>query len=175
LEPARIKITTTGLPTFIEGETALVKDRPYIDFRLTKAIEIGEPVKVSDTRPTRTNSSSNSLPSLANDGHKWTKWNPGLENGSVWWELDMENFYNVDRVEINFISSDDVILSIETSLNKKNWKEVAKGDYLSGSVPQAIFQIPDDSEVRFLRVHIMEKKKNASVIIGEIEVFGNTK
>jgi hypothetical protein len=175
LEPARIEIMTTGEPAFIEGETPLVKERPYTDYRLMKAIVAGEAVKVSDARPTRTNSTSNSLPSLANDGHKWTKWQPALENGSVWWELDMENFYNVDSVEITFVSSDDLNLSIETSLNQKEWKVVANGEYLPGGIPQVNFQIPDNSEVRFLRVHIKEKKKNSSVIIGEIEVFGKTK
>lgn len=59
-----------------EGVTPLVQDRPYMDYRLTKAIVAGEPVKVSDARPTRTNAKGNSLPSLANDGHKWTKWLP---------------------------------------------------------------------------------------------------
>jgi len=174
LEPARIEITTTGEPKYIEGKTPVVKNRPYIDYRLTKAIEIGEAVKISDARPTRTNSKSNSLPSLANDGHKWTKWKPGLENGSVWWELDMENFYNVDRVEINFISTDELSLSIETSLNKKEWKEKAKGKYLSANGTQVIFQVQDASEVRFLKVNVTEKKKNSNVILGEIEVFGKT-
>lgn len=174
LEPARIEIRTTGEPLYKDGVTPLVKERIYTDYRLLKAIKKGEPVKVSDTRPTRTNSTSNSLPSLANDGHKWTKWQPELENGSVWWELDMENFYDVDRVEITFVSSDDINVSIETSLNKKEWKEVTKGEYLPGSIPQIILPIPDNSEVRFLRVQLLEKKKNSSVVIGEIEVFGNT-
>jgi len=174
LEPARIEITTTGEPKFIEGKTPVVKNRPYIDYSLTKDIEVGEAVKISYARPTRTNSKSNSLPSLANDGHKWTKWQPGLENESVWWELDMENFYDVDRVEITFVSKDDFNLTIETSLNKKEWNEVAKGEYITGSIPQVIFQIKDNSEVRFLRVHFSEKKENTSVVIGEIEVFGKT-
>ena len=84
----------------------------------------------------------------------------------------MENFYDVDRVEITFISSDNLNLSIETSLNKKAWKEVAKGEYLAGSIPQVNFQVSDNSNVRFLKVNITEKSKNASVVIGEVEVFG---
>lgn len=174
LEPARIEIITQGEPMYEEGVTPIVADRPYKDYRLIKAIKEGKPVKVSDARPTRTNSKSKSLPSLANDGHKWTKWIPELENGSVWWELDMENFYNVDRAEITFVSTDDLNVSIETSLNKKEWNEVAKGEYMPGSIPQVIIQIAGSHEVRFLRVNIREKKKNASVIIGEIEVFGKT-
>jgi len=174
LASAQIEIITTGEPTFVEGKTSLVKDRIYTDYRLLKAIKKGEPVKVSDTRPTRTNSTSNSLPSQANDGHKWTKWSPGLENGSVWWELDMENFYNVDRVEINFISTDELSISIETSLNKKDWKEVAKGNYSISNDRKVTYKISDDSKVRFLRVKLKEKKTNASVIVGEVEVFGNT-
>ncbi len=172
LEPARIEITTTGLPKFIEGKTALVKDRPYIDYRLTKAIEIGEPVKVSDTRPTRTNSTSNSLPSLANDGHKWTKWNPGLENGSVWWELDMENFYDVDRVELNFVNAFSGKISIATSLNKKDWTVVDENNYQNSKALNR--KIEDNSKVRFLRINLKPKNINEPLVIGEFEVFGNT-
>ena len=157
----------------MEGETPLVKERPYIDYRLMKAIEEGAPVKVSDARPTRTNSKSNSLPSLANDGHKWTKWTPSLENGSIWWELDMENFYKVDRVEFTIISAN-IDLTIETSINQTDWKEVASGKHKSNSLSEQKFKIDDDANVRFLRVNITYKNSDSPVIIGEIEVFGNT-
>jgi hypothetical protein len=174
LEPAWIEIITNGEPLYKEGKTPIVKDRPYNDYRLLKAIEEGKPVKVSDSRPTRTNSKSNSLPSLANDGHKWTKWIPELENGSVWWELDMENFYNVDRVEITFNSAPDLSLSIETSNNQKDWNKVAKGSYLAGVNSEILFNVKDNSEVRFLRVTFTTQSKDTPGSIGEIEVFGRT-
>lgn len=172
LEPARIEIITTGEPTFVEGKTPLVKDRIYTDYRLLKAIKKGVPVKVSDTRPTRTNSTSNSLPSLANDGHKWTKWKPGLENGSVWWELDMENFYNVDRIELSFVSAFKGSILIETSLNKKDWKAVDKNTY--HNIKETKRKIEDKSKVRFLRIKLTPKNIDELLVIGEFEVFGNT-
>jgi len=172
LEPAQIEITTLGEPMYNEGVTPLVKDRPYTDYRLTKARVAGKPVKVSDSRPTRTNSQSNSLPSLANDGHKWTKWIPELENGSVWWELDMENFYNVDRIEVAFNSAPDLSLNIETSMNQKDWNKVAKGTYIAGSNSEILFNVKDNSEVRFLKVTFTTQSKDTPVSIGEIEVFG---
>jgi beta-galactosidase len=174
LESAIIEIITTGEPMFEEGITPLVKHRPYSNYRLLKAIEEGNPVKVSDSRPTRSNSKSNSLPSLANDGHKWTKWEPGLVDESVWWELDMENFYKVDRVELTFISRPNLNLSIETSLNQNDWKVVAKGEYISGSIPEITLKISDNSKVRFLRINITTENNKTPVIIGEIEVFGET-
>ena len=174
LESARIEIITTGEPTFVEGETPLVKERPYTDYRLLKAIKKGEPVKVSDTRPTRTNSTSNSLPSLANDGHKWTRWFPELESETIWWELDMENFYDVDRVEITFRATPDLEIYFETSLHKKEWKKVAQGTYINGSVNQVVYKVKDDAEVRFLRVNITPKNNKLPIEIGEIEVFGKT-
>lgn len=172
LESAQIEIITTGEPAFIEGETPLVKDRVYTNYRLLKAIKKGEPVKVSDTRPTRTNSTSSSLPSLANDGHKWTKWKPELENGSVWWELDMENFYDVDRVELSFIAAYKGQISIETSLNKKEWKGVAQNTY--HNMKETKRKIEDTTKVRFIRIHLMPKNINEPLVIGEFEVFGKT-
>lgn len=174
LEAAQIEITTTGEPMYIEGETPVVKDRPYTDYRLTKAIVAGEPVKVSDARPSRSNSKGNSLPSLANDGHKWKKWQPELENGSVWWELDMENFYQVDRVEITFNNADYIALTLETSTNQKDWIKVASGEYKNNGKSDMIFNISDETAVRFLKVNFKQKSINSAMVVGEIEVFGNT-
>ncbi|MBK3517083.1 glycoside hydrolase family 2 protein [Carboxylicivirga marina] len=170
LESARINITTMGEPMYQEGITPLVKERPYIDYRLTKAIAAGEPVKVSDARPSRTNSAGKSLPSLANDGHKWTKWQPEPENGRVWWELDMENFYQVDRVEFTFVKAEGAELILETSFNQEDWMEVAKGRYMNNGQTEMVFNINDKTDVRFLRVSFFT---NQTLVIGEIEVFGN--
>tara|TARA_B100000809_G_scaffold266930_1_gene333179 strand:- start:7038 stop:9668 length:2631 start_codon:yes stop_codon:yes gene_type:complete len=172
LEPTRIVITTIGEPMFIEGVTPIVKNRPYKDYRLTKAIVAGEAVKVSDARPTRTNSKSNSLASLANDGHKWTKWKPALENGSVWWELDMENFYDVDRVELNFVNAFSGKISIATSLNRKEWNVVDENKYQNNK--ELHRKIEDDAKVRFLRINLKPKNLKDPLVIGEFEVFGKT-
>ncbi len=174
LKSSRMEITTIGEPMYQEGITPIVKDRLYTDYRLLKAINERSAVKVSDSRPTRCNSLSSSLPSLANDGHKWTKWKPKLVDGSIWWELDMENFYKVDRVEFTFNTESDLSLSIETSISQNNWDEVASGEFVSGSVPETHLKVTDVAKVRFLRVNIIAKDKKAAVAIGEIEVFGTT-
>lgn len=174
LEPARIEIETIGQPAFQEGVTPLVKDRPYVNYRLLKAIEEGEAVKISDARPTRTNSKSNSSASFANDGHKWRKWVPGLIEGTVWWELDMENFYNLDRIELTFQDSSELTLIVETSENQKDWKKVARGSYSPAKNEMLNLKINDDTKVRFLRVSIKVPGKNPHVEIREIEVFGKT-
>lgn len=174
LKPTQIKITTTGSPKFIEGETVLVKDRPYVNYRLLKAIEEGEAVKISDARPTRTNSTSNSTASYANDGHKWRRWIPGLVDGSVWWELDMENFYDLDRVELSFQDSPDLQITLESSENRKDWTQVAQGNYSAEKKEMVNLAIEDNSKVRFLRVSISAKHNKAHVEVREIEVFGKT-
>jgi len=174
LKPATIEIETVGLPMFKEGVTPLVKDRPYTNYRLLKAIEEGEAVKISDARPTRTNSKSNSLASYANDGHKWRRWIPDLVDGSVWWELDMENFYDLDRIELSFQNSPDLELKIETTENRKKWTTVAQGNYSASKKEIVNLKIEDTTKVRFLRVTITPKSKKAHVEVGEIEVFGKT-
>ncbi len=174
LEPAKIEITTIGEPEYKEGITPLVKDRPYTDYRLTKAIVAGEAVKVSDARPTRTNSKSNSLPSLANDGHKWKVWNPALENGNVWWELDMENFYDIERVELFLKTAPDMEISLYSSVYQKEWKQIVKKEYKNGTTTELKFNISDNTEVRFLRVDFSVKNNKTPLAIGEIDVFGKT-
>ncbi len=181
LASAQIEITTVGSPLFKEGVTEVVKDRPYIDYRLTKAIKEQVAVRISDARPNRTNDKGSSDPAYANDGHKWRQWQPEfVKNGKyaqVWWELDMENFYDVERVEFTFKPAADVKINVETSLNRKGWKTVANGEFLlskSGSVPAISFDVKDNSKVRFLKVTFVVEDTSVPFGVGEIEVFGST-
>lgn len=178
LEPAQIEIITVGTPLFKEGVTQVAEDRPYIDYRLTKAIKEQVPVRVSDARPNRTNSTGNSDPAYANDGHKWRQWVPEFanngNNGQVWWELDMENFYDVQRVEFTFKPASDVKINVETSLTRKGWNTVANGEFISGSIPTISFDVKDNSKVRFLKVSFAVEDTSVPFGVGEIEVFGST-
>jgi len=181
LTPAQIEITTIGSPMFKQGVTKVVQDRPYIDYRLTKAIKEQVPVRISDARPNRTNDKGASDPAYANDGHKWRQWQPDFvktgNKGQVWWELDMENFYDVERVEFTFKPAADVKINIETSFNRKGWKTVASGEFTlnnSGSVPSINFDVKDNTKVRFLKVTFSVEDSSVPFGVGEIEVFGST-
>ena len=186
LESAQLEITTVGMPIFKEGVTEVVKDRPYINYRLTKAIKEQAAVKVSDARPTRTNAigaskNNGNDPAYANDGHKWRQWEPEFvkngKTGQVWWELDMENFYDVERVEFTFKPAANVKINIETSINQKDWLPVADGLFSlskSTGVPTMIFEVKDDTKVRFLKVTYSVEDSSVPFGVGEIEVFGST-
>ncbi|MEW6997829.1 glycoside hydrolase family 2 TIM barrel-domain containing protein [Colwelliaceae bacterium BS250] len=178
LESAQLEITTIGSPMFEKGVSKIVQDRPYIDYRLTKAIKEQVPVRISDARPNRTNDKGSSDPAWANDGHKWRQWEPVFDkngkNGQVWWELDMENFYDVQRVEFTFKPAADVIINIETSTNQKDWIPVANGEFISGSVPNITFDVEDKTKVRFLKVTFNVENTSVPFGVGEIEVFGST-
>lgn len=59
----------------------------------------------------------------------------------------------------------------ETSINQKDWIEVAKGSYKNDGGLETVFNINDKTEVRFLRVCFQTRQP---LIVGEIEVFGET-
>lgn len=181
LASAQIEITTVGSPMFEKGVSKIAQDRPYIDYRLTKAIKEEVAVRISDARPNRTNDKGSSDPTYANDGHKWRQWEPEFgtqdqngKDGQVWWELDMENFYDVQRVEFTFKPAADVKITIETSLNRKGWKTVASGEFISTSVPSISYDVKDNTKVRFLKVTFTVEDTSVPFGVGEIEVFGST-
>ena len=90
------------------------------------------------------------------------------------WELDMENFYDVQRVEFTFKPAADVKINVETATNRKDWIEVASGVFISGSVPTINFDVKDNTKVRFLKVTFSVEDTSVPFGIGEIEVFGST-
>ena len=68
----------------------------------------------------------------------------------------------------------DVKIKVETSLNRKGWKKVASGEFISGSVPTINFEVNDKTKVRFLKVTFSVEDTSVPFGVGEIEVFGST-
>ncbi len=175
LEGDTIRIVTEGLPVFVEGETELVKDRPYINFADNKDGNQGNAIIVSDARPTKSNSSNTGYgkPLYANDGNFNTVWKPELTNNTVWWELDMENFYRVEHIVIYFPEKLNCELTAETSEDGEKWLPAVSKKYQVQSDLKVELTCNTEIAARFFRLKINDIKNQNQFGVTEIKVYGS--
>jgi hypothetical protein len=118
-------ITTQGLPSYEEGVTPKVTDRPYhryltsgvnsslLDMLLVK----NRPVWVSSTL-TGTKSSN------INDDDNTTLWKPETTDTAKWVILDMEGSYSITRLQLEFPTTGAYRYTIEVTPDGSTWKKV---------------------------------------------------
>lgn len=172
LKPAQIEITTIGEPIYQEGITPIVNERPYQDYALIGVSKKDKIINVSDNRPTRTNSVSKSNPSLANDGNLTTTWMPIKKNKSLWWLLDMENFYMVTKVDIDFQKSNECDVVVYVSDDQKDWVEVAMKKVSNLEYATTEINIDRMKKGRFLKIDFSTIGNNKDIEVREISVSG---
>lgn len=172
LKEATIEIVTTGEPQYKNGITPVVKNRPYIDYATVELSQKMEVVNISRARPTKSNSSSKSKPSNANDGDFNTIWEPTVNGRILWWQLDMENFYHVANVKLNFTERPYCEIKVEISEDQSFWKEfkLIKKEEIVGSKVELATN--NKLNGRFLKVTLSPIDNNNKIKLQEIEVLG---
>ncbi|MCL3779359.1 beta-galactosidase [Prolixibacteraceae bacterium JC049] len=169
LESTILKIETKGLPMYKEGVTKIVENRPYVDYAKKQTMLVRDLVVVSEARPTRTNSINDSHPSLANDGKKETIWIAQNNKEVIWWELDMENYYQVAELTFELGKECKSEVSISISDNKSDWVEIGKSKLDKSK--RTMLKIKNALIGRFLQVKFINSDKK-DIEVSEITVRG---
>lgn len=168
LEDATLEIDTRGIPLYVEGVTPICADRVYNPDSVFHQTE-QQVVNVSHKRPTQASSVASGIrASFANDGDGTTFWAPALSDTHPWWNLDMENFYQIKEVRIQVPESSVTSYIIELSADNKNWVKVSEGNMNGKNKPDLIIPCNHPMKARFIRAVF----NNNKIAIREIEVQG---
>lgn len=168
LEDATLEIDTRGIPLYVEGVTPVCADRVYNPDSVFHQTE-QQIVNVSHKRPTQASSVASGIrASFANDGDGTTFWAPALSDTHPWWNLDMENFYQVKEVRIQVPELSVTSYIIELSADNKNWVKVSEGNMNGKNKPDLIIPCNHPMKARFIRAVF----NNNKIAIREIEVQG---
>jgi beta-galactosidase len=121
LADATITITTSG-EIFYAGQAA--PDRPYTPPPVSPAAvsAISNAVNVALNRPSRASSETEHHPArFANDGDEHSFWFPASNDSAIWWQVDLEGFYQISSGMMLFAVSDMFRFRIDTSEDGENW------------------------------------------------------
>ncbi len=159
MESARISISFTGAPPFIEGITSLVQERPYVHFVRTGK---GEEIQTfGRNNPIFASSSAIGYPAgYAADGNEQTWWQADANDRNIYCTLDTEKGLALREVKVVFPVAGAYQYRIEASSDNLQWnllsdkmdnKEVMKTEQLL---------LKDNRKHRFVRISF---KQNSSV------------
>lgn len=175
LQNDSIMIETKGAPSYIEGVTPKINDRPYVRYTIEKALPDNDAkVNIAYQKPTRASSEmEGKTANRANDKDTTTMWQARMNEPVKWWQVDLENIYTVSEVRLLFPSVETGTYKIELSKDNQNWITIA--DQNEGNEKDRHRKhIIDKSNVgRFLRI-TFSGSMNKSVSVSEVEVFGES-
>jgi beta-galactosidase len=174
LQEARLSIVTEGQPVYVPGKTPLTKDRPYVRFTanaLATADLTG--VNLAKDRPTR---ATTELPKqaarLANDENLTTFWASATDDLAPWWQVDLENVYEVTSTDLRFTEPGNHRYRIEVSIDGNAWTLIVDQSATTRSPQSRKDQVASPSAGRFLRITILSKPAGLSAQLSEVQVYG---
>jgi len=175
LNDAEISIATTGEPEFIEGETPVACDRPYIAPPMSPAAmaAMKNAVNVARDRPSRASSyHPDHPPRLANDAETGSFWQASTPQESHWWLVDLEGFYQISSSKLTFPRDAQFRYVIETSLNANEWTMAAdrRPTNRTDRIRDDIY--PPACVARYVRIMFEPSPDPLPIAIAEFELFG---
>lgn len=171
LKSARVVITFNGAPTYKQGVTPTVKERPYIRFEQKKDEETIQ--TFGPNNPTFASSQRNrQVAGLAADGDIKTFWQAADKDMSPKWTLDTEKGLALRKISVHFPKADVYQYNIQVSNDQKSWTTVM--DKLNSKITEQATEISFTAQqksvnARFVRITFA---KDSPAAIAEVQVCG---
>ena len=173
LKDAVLEITTTGGPTYVEGETPLAPAMPYKRYTAPKKTEsdFNRVGNVSLDRPTRSSSETESrLARNVNDGKTDTFWQAADGDKTPWCGIDLERIIPITRIQITFPESGNYRYVIQVAQNETEWTTVLDHRDTAGTDAVRVTVGDIASNARFVRVLLTHVPPGKTVGIAELTV-----
>lgn len=166
LEKTKIEITTMGKETDIEKPICLPPQQEV--YKYEKVVD--ETVDLAKNRPCKVSSEqAGHLRCYVNDNAEDTYWMPNEEDQSPWWQIDLENIYQVDSIAIRYLNYVTNGIVIEQSYNGTQWIKSEISQAMQGE-DNVVYKM-HNCIGRYLKITCTPDKAFA---IKKLEVIGKT-
>lgn len=174
LPPVRLEIRFVDGPSYREGVTPIVSERPYVRY-----VRDGEKILqvFGRNNPTFSSSGSGAYASgRGADGDVCTYWKADASDASPWWISDTEKGLRLKGVRLVFPEAEVAPYMVDVSLDRKNWTTVSEGKEVLRE--ESRVRMIDFSSVsspvtaRFVRVRFKENASERIAALSEIEISG---
>jgi len=124
LTPATVTITSAGSPVWVPGVTPAAPTLAYKRFNGS----VVQPPMHSDqlalNRPTLVSSTGTGSSGYVDDGATNTYWQAAATDTNAWWQINLENLYQLDTVQLIFPTADNYCYQIQLSADNVHWTTV---------------------------------------------------
>lgn len=174
LKPAEIELVTAGAEPWQSAFAAeWQKSRAYRAKPVSEQARRESRDNLAFIRPTRVSSQESKNPSdQANDGDPQTRWCAANGSTPAFWQVDLENFYAVEKVQIHLEKAGAYRYRVEISIDNENWKNIAEAVPSDDTAEVRTHAIADKPRARFLRVTFTGTPKDAWPSLREVKVSG---
>lgn len=174
LKPAEIELTTTGEVSWRpEYAAEWQKPRAYRAKPISEQARRESRDNLAFIRPTRVSSQESRNPSdQANDGDPATRWCAAGGATPAFWQVDLENFYAVEKVQIHLEHAGAYRYRVETSVDNANWKPAASASPADDSADVRTHALASKPRARFLRITITATPPGSWPSLREVKVSG---
>lgn len=176
LKPVTITIQTRGTPEW-KPELAAAWQKP----RAYRAKPISEKAcresrdNLAFVRPTRVSSQEGKNPAdHANDGDPNSRWCAANGRTPAYWQVDLENFYLIEKVALHMEKDGDYRYCIETTVDGDNWETIYMHKDGGQTTAKRTHKIDGAPRARFLRVTFTQTPPEAWPSLREVVVSGKS-
>ncbi len=170
LTDATLLLTTHGPVPF----HAASRKSPFVRLHapVTPVAASGVSVNLALNHPTRAESEKPGFPaSLANDGDPITGWLAADSKMGVWWQVDLERFIFVSRVELLLNDEKNYRYKIEMLKDSQTWKMGMDQTQTRSTTASRADDFPLPIEGRFLRVTFTGLPAGTLAGLREVKVY----
>jgi autotransporter-associated beta strand protein len=124
LTNASVTITSQGSPAWVPGVTPPAQTMPYSRFNGTITLPPAHSYQLALNHPTFVSSTGTGSSANVDDGDTNTFWQAAGTDTNAWWQINLENIYQIDTVQLVFPQTGNFHYLIQLSADDVNWTTV---------------------------------------------------
>ena len=130
-------------------------------------------MNLAKDRPTRASTElSKQAARLGNDENLTTFWASATDDPAPWWQVDLENVYEVTSTELRFVEPGNHRYRIEVSIDGNAWTTIVDQSATARAQQSRKDPVTAPAAGRFLRITILSKAAGLSAKLSEVQVYG---
>ncbi|MGC3989735.1 MAG: glycoside hydrolase family 2 TIM barrel-domain containing protein [Chthoniobacteraceae bacterium] len=175
LTDATITITSQGSPAFVSGTTPLVAARPYTRFTGTVTQPPVSSLQLALNRPALVSSSApGTTGGLANDGDTSTIWQATSTDSNPWWLVQLEETYQINRIQITFPTAGNWRYKIDVSTGDANFVTVVDQSQTTNTDQTRVATGNFGSGIGIVRIRFFGVPTGQTAGLAEVSVGGGS-
>jgi autotransporter-associated beta strand protein len=174
LTGTNITITSQGSPSWVPGVTPPAQTLTYSRFNGTVTLPPVHSYLLALNHPTFVSSTGAGLSANVDDGDTNTFWQSVSTDTNAWWQINLENIYQIDTVQLIFPTPGNFHYLIQLSADNVNWTTVVDQSQ-NGSSEQSRTAVGNfGSGIQYLRVQFTNTPAGLAPGLAEVIVGGGS-
>ena len=169
-----VTITSQGSPAWVPGVTPPAQTMLYSRFNGTITLPPAHSNQLALNHPTFVSSTGAGSSANVDDGDTNTIWQAVGTDTNAWWQINLENIYQIDTVQVVFPTAGNFHYLIQLSADDVNWTTVVDQSQNSNTNQSRTAVGNFGSDIQYLRVQFTNVPAGLTPALAEVVVGGGS-